>query len=182
MTEFPDPTCLPVLYPAQEIEAKIVIMASDIRTNLGTEFLMVPLLKGSFIFAADLVRALYHEGCQPEVDFMTLASYGTGTTSSGEVEIHQSLSDHIAGKPVLLVDDILESGRTLSLARDILQQKQAASVSIAVLLEKPGKRKVEINADFVGFTIPDQFVVGYGLDYASHYRELPFIATIPPSA
>lgn len=153
-------------------------MAAEIRAHLGEDFMLVALLKGSFVFAADLVRALHLVGCHPQIDFMTLSSYGNNKTSSGSVQVERDLSDEVAGKQIVLVDDILESGRTLNYARGVLEERGAASTHIAVLLEKPGKRVLELSADFVGFTIPDRFVVGYGLDYANYYRELPFIGAL----
>ncbi len=178
MSSFPEilpPDELPVLYSPLEIAEQVNRLADEIRLAYGEEFMIVALLKGSFVFTADLVRALYNSGCRPQIDFMTLASYGTGTSSSGTINVERELSDDVSGKPVLIVDDILESGRTLDYARGVLRERGASDLRIAVLLEKPGKRTVDIEADFVGFTIPDHFVVGYGLDYANYYRELPFI-------
>ncbi len=172
------PADVPVLYSPLEIADKVTQMAHRITQELGHDFMMVALLKGSFVFAADLVRALHLAGCHPQIDFMTLSSYGKNKTSSGNVRVERDLSDDVRGKKVLLVDDILESGRTLDYARGVLQERGAASSHIAVLLEKPGHRALELEANFVGFTIPDRFVVGYGLDYANYYRELPFIGTL----
>lgn len=172
------PADVPVLYSPLEIADKVDQLAAQIRQRLGDDFMMVALLKGSFVFAADLVRALHLVGCHPQIDFMTLSSYGKNKTSSGNVRVERDLSDEVAGKKILLVDDILESGRTLDYARSLLVRRGAASTHIAVLLEKPGKRAIEIRSDFVGFTIPDRFVVGYGLDYANYYRELPFIGCL----
>ncbi len=170
------PADVPVLYSPLEIADQVSGMAREIHGTLGEEFMLVALLKGSFVFAADLVRALHLVGCHPQIDFMTLSSYGKNKQSSGKVKVERDLSDDVKGKHILLVDDILESGRTLHYAEQVLKERGALSTHIAVLLEKPGKRVVEeINAEFVGFTIPDRFVVGYGLDYANYYRELPFI-------
>jgi len=135
-------------------------------------------LKGSFVFTADLLRALHYHGVHPRIDFMTLSSYGTGTESSGEVVITRDITDDVRGAKILLIDDILESGRTLAFARALLQERGAETVRLCVLLDKPEKRKTKLNADYVGFSIGDAFVVGYGLDYAHYYRELPFIGTI----
>jgi hypoxanthine phosphoribosyltransferase len=140
--------------------------------------LIIPLLRGSFMFAADLLRALSKQGLAPHVDFLWLGSYGTGTQSSGVVTMHHDIGRDVTGMKVLLLDDILESGRTLAFAREYFLSRGAASVAIAVLLEKPGKRVVAIEADYVGFTIEDHFVVGYGLDYGDRYRELPYIAVV----
>ncbi len=146
----------------------------------GREVLLVPLLRGSFMFAADLMRALARVGVHPQIDFVTLSSYGAGTQSSGQVVLHSGLTENIEGKYVILVDDILESGRTLAYARKLIKQLGAADVHIAVLLEKPGKRAeaVSVDADYVGFSIEDHFVVGYGLDYANRFRELPYIGFV----
>jgi len=170
-----DHASIPVLFSTPEIAAKVKEMAEAIRKAMGTEFMVIALLKGGFVFSADLVRALHHAGCSPQIDFLTLSSYGEGTESTGTVALAKDITDSVQGKKVLLVDDILESGRTLAYAKELLLKHDASSVSIAVLLEKPGKRKVNFHADFVGFTVPDKFVVGYGLDFANHYRELPFI-------
>lgn len=166
---------LPILYSAQEIHERIEEMAEEITRAMGGEFTVVALLRGSFMFTADLVRQLHAMGAHPEIDFMTLSSYGESTESSGNVVINRDLSDDVSGKKILIVDDILETGRTLNFALELLKDRGAAEIKIAMLLEKPGKRAVNVSADFVGFTIPDKFVVGYGLDYANHYRELPFI-------
>ena len=166
------------LYDAGEIAARITELAAEITERLGRDIMVVSVLKGSFVFAADLLRALHHEGAHPQVDFMSLSSYGTGTESSGEVGVIRDITDVIEDRVVLLLDDILESGRTLAFARDLLLKRGAKDVRIAVLLDKPGKRKAEIDADFVGFSTPDLFVVGYGLDYAHFYRELPYIGII----
>ncbi|NET71272.1 MAG: hypoxanthine phosphoribosyltransferase [Sphaerospermopsis sp. SIO1G2] len=176
--DYRSPESIPVLYDAQAIHEHITALAGDIHAALGAEFLVVGLLKGSFIFAADLVRALHHAGCTPQVDFMTLSSYGAAKQSSGAVQLEHAVTDAVAGKPVLLVDDILESGRTLAFAQSALLEKGAARVDICVLLDKPGKRHVPLDAQHVGFRVPDRFIVGYGLDYAGYYRELPFIGAL----
>jgi hypoxanthine phosphoribosyltransferase len=121
---------------------------------------------------------MYHAGLTPQIDFMGLSSYGNATESSRKVTITQDLSEEVAGQDVLIVDDILESGRTLHYARNLVLARGAKSVRIAVLLEKPGKLAATIKADYVGFTIPDRFVVGYGLDFANRYRELPYIGVL----
>ncbi len=172
------PADVPMLYSPLEIADTVGRMAEQIHRKLHNDFMVVALLKGSFVFAADLVRALHLCGCHPQIDFMTLSSYGKNKTSSGNVRVERDLSDEVSGKNILLVDDILESGRTLDYARNLLERRGASSLHIAVLLEKPGKRIIELSADFVGFTIPDRFVVGYGLDYANYYRELPFIGCL----
>lgn len=167
-----------VLIDAGDIEARVSALAGEIARDLPPDLMIVALLRGSFMFMSDLIRALHYAGAQPQLDFMTLASYGAQTTSSGTVAINRDLTESVEGRDVLIVDDILESGRTLTFARDLITSRGAKSVKIAVLLEKPGKRQFEINADYVGFVIKDQFVVGYGLDYANYYRELPFIGVL----
>jgi len=164
-----------VLYPAEDIARRVEVLAREIAASMGSDIVVVAVLKGSFIFTADLLRALHRSGVRPQIDFMTLSSYGAGTVSSGQVDIARDISDSIAGRPVLLVDDILESGRTLGHAKSTLAERGPTEVKLCILLDKPGKRKTDIEADFVGFTCPDRFVVGYGLDYSHYYRELPYI-------
>ena len=136
------------------------------------------MLKGSFVFAADLLRAMHAAGLTPEVEFISLSSYRDGTVSSGTVTILHDVESDVRGRDVVLVDDILESGRTLAFAKDLLAARGARRVLVCTMLEKPGKRVVEIGADFVGFACPDVFVVGYGMDVAHSYRELPFIGRV----
>ena len=167
-----------VLISAGEIAQRVSQLSETIARELPPDLMIVGLLRGSFVFIADLIRALHLAGTRPQIDFMTLSSYGAETASSGNVEINRDISESVEGRDVLIVDDILESGRTLTFARDLIVKRKAKSVKIAVLLEKPGKRTVNITADFVGFVIKDQFVVGYGLDYAHYYRELPYIGVI----
>jgi len=175
------PDTVEVLISAREIAGRVTALAEEIAKKLPPDLMIVSLLRGSFVFTADLIRALHlvtAKNIRPQVDFMTLASYGRGTTSSGTIQIVRDLTENVEGRDVLIVDDILESGRTLTFARELVESRKAKSIRIAVLLEKPGKRKVDIRADFIGFVIPDKFVVGYGLDYANYYRELPFIGVI----
>ena len=153
-------------------------MAKTIALQNPNDLLVVAILKGSFMFAADLIRALHRAGLEPHVEFMHLSSYLTGTVSSGQVSILRDIDSSVKGRDVLLIDDILESGRTLAFAKDLLTARGAARVMIAVMLEKPGKRAVQIKADFIGFECPDLFVVGYGMDVAHSYRELPFIGVV----
>lgn len=169
---------IPILYSAEEIEERIQTLAREIALKLPPDVMIVSLLKGSFMFTADLIRALYKIGMHPQVDFMTLSSYGTKTESSKTVTINRDLNEEVKGRNILILDDILESGRTLHFARNLIEQRGAKSVKIVVLLEKPGKREVALTADFVGFTIPDKFVVGYGLDHSNYYRELPYVGIL----
>lgn len=165
-----------VLYSADAIAARNAALAEAIRdAGYRDDVLVVAVLKGSFVFAADLIRALHFAGVSPEVDFMSLSSYREGTASSGVVTVLRDIETAVAGRQVLIVDDILESGRTLAYAKKSIEERGAARVGVVVLLEKPGKRAAEIEADFVGFVCPDKFVVGYGMDAAHAFRELPFI-------
>ncbi len=165
------------LFDAETIDARTKELAREIVAALGTEFVCVPVLKGSFMFAADLLRALHAEGAQVEVDFVILSSYGNNTISSGQVTVQRDISIIVRDKKVLIIDDILESGRTLSFAKDLMAAR-GASVTLCVLLDKPKRRENNLSADFVGFECPERFVVGYGMDVANCFRELPFIGVV----
>lgn len=167
-----------VLYSAEEIAERNRTLAGEIAERAGDKLLVVAVLKGSFVFAADLMRALYEAGLSPEVEFMSLASYGAGMQSSGQVTVLRDIEGEVRGRTVVLVDDILESGRTLAYAKDLLVARGATTVLTCVLLDKPGHRNADIDADFVGFTCPDLFVVGYGMDVAHAFRELPFVGVV----
>lgn len=167
-----------VLFGEDEIAERIDALAAEIVQTLPEDLMIVSLLKGSFMFTADLIRALHKHGAYPEIDFLGLRSYYNDTVSSKKVTITQDLSDEVVGRHVLLVDDILESGRTLKFAQNLVSARGAKAISIAVLLEKPGKKALTIEADYTGFTVPDKFVVGYGLDYANKYRQLPYIGLL----
>ena len=167
-----------VLYDAPAIAVRNAEIAREIAAAGYKDLLVVSLLKGSFVFAADLIRALHDAGMSPEVEFITLSSYRTGTVSTGEVTVLRDIETDVAGRDVLLVDDILESGRTLAFARDLMRGRGANRVDIAVLLDKPGKLAQPIVADHVGFTCPDLFVVGYGMDVGHAFRELPFVGVV----
>lgn len=167
-----------VLITADEIAGRVNSLAEEIAGSMEDDIMIISLLRGSFVFTADLIRALHFLNIKPQVDFMTLASYGNSTISSGKVQIIRDIVEDVKSRKILIVDDILESGNTLFFARNLIKERGADDIKIAVMLEKPNKRRTEINADFIGFTIPDKFVVGYGLDYANYYRELPFIGTV----
>ena len=139
---------------------------------------MVGILKGSFMFLADLMRSFHRHGIHPRIDFLTLSSYGSGTTSSGTVEIINEVREGIIDADVLLVDDILDTGRTLAFTKKLLLERGARTVQSCVLLDKQAHRAVEFEADYAGFPMDDHFVVGYGLDYDNLYRELPHIAKV----
>ena len=168
-----------VLYDTATIAARIAALAGEIRdAGFRDKLLVVAVLKGGFVFAADLIRALHHAGVSPEVDFMSLSSYRDATASSGTVTVLRDLETDVTGRNVLIVDDILESGRTLAYAERLLAERGAARVGLAVLLDKPGHRVAAIDGDFVGFTCPDLFVVGYGMDMGHAFRELPYIGHV----
>ncbi len=167
-----------ILFPEREIVARVEELAHEIAAARPKDLLVVPILKGSFIFAADLLRAFYRSGLLPEVDFMILASYREATVSSGRVEVLRDIETEVKGRDVLFVDDILESGRTLAYARDLLAARGARRVMTAVLLDKPHRRVADIEADFRGFECPEVFVVGYGMDMAHAFRELPFVGHV----
>ncbi|MDX2112346.1 MAG: hypoxanthine phosphoribosyltransferase [Alphaproteobacteria bacterium] len=166
------------LISPDSIAVQVSNMANRIAKSMPSDLMIVVLLRGSFMFAADLVRALHAVGMHPQIDFLTVASYGADTTSSGKVEVVRDLTESMKDRDVLIIDDILDSGRTLQFVMNLIRERGARTIKTAVLLEKPGKRAVSVNADFVGFTVPDKFVVGYGLDHANFYRELPYIGAI----
>ena len=168
-----------VIHTADELAARIAGLADEVKA-LGLDNLaVIAILKGSFIFAADLIRALHRVGLEPEVDFMTLSSYGRSTVSSGTVDILRDVSIDVAGRNVLIVDDVLDSGRTLAYAKDLLSARGAADIKTCVLIEKKISRAVNIEADLRAFTSPGNvFVVGYGMDMAHRFRELPFVGRV----
>jgi len=167
-----------VLFDAETIAARNREMAAEIAAAGYRKLLVVPILKGSFVFAADLLRALHGVGLSPEVEFIQLSSYDSQQVSSGKVNLVRDVESDLAGRDVLLVDDILESGRTIAFARDLLAKRGARKVAVAVLLEKPGKLAQPLGVDHVGFACPDVFVVGYGMDAAHAFRGLPFVGVV----
>ena len=167
-----------VLFTEEALRARVGELAQQINRDLaGKEPVLISVLRGSFIFMADLVRAI-ELPCR--VDFMAVSSYGSGTTSSGQVKITKDLSESIEGRDVLVVEDILDSGNTLSYLLKLLQARRPASIRLCTLLDKPSRRTKPIQADYVGFQVEDLFVVGYGLDYAEKYRNLPYIGVLKP--
>lgn len=164
-----------VIYSAEVIARRLDELAADIAARKIPNLLVIPVLKGSFVFAADLIRALNRVGLAPEVDFITLSSYKKSRTSSGQVSILRDLDLDVEGRSVLIIDDVLDSGRTLAFAKDLISARGARSILTCVLLEKNVPRAVNIAADFRAFECPDTFVVGYGMDVAHRYRELPFV-------
>lgn len=169
------------LFSANEIAERNLAMAAQMQGKVHNDLLVIAILKGSFIFAADLIRAMHERGIAPEVEFITLSSYGAGTENS-EVKILRDIDSQVEGRDVLLIDDILESGNTLRFAQDLMNSRGARNVEIAVLLDKHSKRKAQVKADYVGFECPDHFVVGYGMDVGFAFRELPFVGVVEGDA
>ena len=160
---------------ARRVDELIDTVAETAQPN---HLMVLGILKGSFIFLADLMRSLHRHRVHPRIDFLTLSSYGSGTVSSGTVSIVHDIREDISGMDILLVDDILDTGRTLAFTKKLLLERGARSVQTCVLLDKKARRTTEFDADYVGFAIDDHFVVGYGLDYDNLYRELPHIAKV----
>ena len=166
------------LFDERQIRSRVEALAQEIARALPDDFLMLGLLKGSFVFVADLARALHGLDRNPEIEFIRLSSYGTGKQSSGEVHLLGDCPADLSGRQVLLVDDIADSGRSLAYVCAMLEQREVAGVRCCVLLDKPSRREVPVEIDFVGFTIDDVFVAGYGIDYAERYRHLPYIGAV----
>jgi len=168
-----------ILFSEAQLAQRVAEIGRQITEDYrGKKLVLASVLRGSYIFMADLTRAI---DLPLSVDFMAVSSYGAGTTSSGQVEIKKDLSDSIEGKDLLIVEDILDSGNTLYYLTGILRQRHPASIRLCTLLDKPERRVRDITADYVGFTIPDAFVVGYGLDYNERYRNLPYVGILKPS-
>jgi len=174
----PEPA-VAALFDEAEVARRVEELARAIARELPPRFTLVGLLKGSFVFVADLVRALHCAGCAPRIEFMRVSSYGSDTRSSGIVSLMGDAPPLVHDEPVLLVDDIQDTGRTLAFTRALLLERGATKVWTCTLLDKPSRREVEGGeVDFVGFTIPDVFVVGYGIDYAERFRYLPYIGKV----
>lgn len=169
------------LYSPEQIAERNAEMAQEMKGRVHRDLLVIAILKGSFVFAADLIRAMHDSGIEPEVEFITLSSYGAGK-EGGEVRILRDVDSDVSGRDVLLIDDILESGNTLRFAQDHMLRRGARSVEIAVLLDKKSKRKAQVKADYAGFVCPDHFVVGYGMDVGHAFRELPFVGVVEGDA
>lgn len=170
-----------ILFNASTIASRNLELAKEIAQRDYKDLLVISVLKGSFIFAADLIRAMHDAGISPEVEFIMISSYGSGTTS-GEVKMLRDIDNDVTDRDVLLVDDILESGKTLRFIRDLMLSRGARSVRNVVLLDKRMRRTSDIDADHVGFDCPDYFVVGYGMDVAHAFRELPFVGVVKGDA
>lgn len=166
------------IFSADEIHDRLQSLAAEIAARAPKNLLIVPVLKGSFVFAADLLRALYAAGLAPEVDFLTLSSYRKSRSSTGQVSILRDLDLDVLHRHVILIDDVLDSGRTLVFAKDLIAARGAARIETCVLLDKKAPRAVSIEADYCAFTCPNVYVVGYGMDVAHRYRELPFVGRL----
>jgi hypoxanthine phosphoribosyltransferase len=166
-----------ILLSEREIQQRIKSLATEIEGAYRPEeeIHLVAILKGGFMFMADLVRAMSE---RVTMDFMAVSSYGKGTTSSGQVRVLKDLDTSLEGRHIILVEDIVDTGLTLHYLQDLLRARAPKSLRTACLLSKPSRRKVDIRVDFIGFTIEDHFVVGYGLDYAEKYRNLPYIGIL----
>lgn len=167
-----------VMIAAEEIAEKVALLGRQISEDYqGKNLLMVSVLKGSVVFVADLMRSIT---IPVSIDFMSVSSYGHGTKSSGVVKILKDIDIDLEGKDLLLVEDILDSGKTLHYLRELLEGRNPASVRIATLLDKPSRREADVKPDYCGFVVPDEFIVGYGLDFAENYRNLPYIGVLKP--
>ncbi|WP_424923086.1 hypoxanthine phosphoribosyltransferase [Aureibacillus halotolerans] len=167
-----------VLLEEEEIQQKIRELSATLTSDYqGTFPLAIGVLKGAMPFMSDLLKRV---DTHLEMDFMDVSSYGNNTVSSGEVKIIKDLDTSVEGRDILIIEDIIDSGLTLHYLVDLFHHRKAKSVKIVTLLDKPGGRKINIKADYVGFEVPDEFVVGYGLDYAERYRNLPYIGILKP--
>jgi hypoxanthine phosphoribosyltransferase len=167
---------IPPLISPEVLRDRILELAHEIRADFeGEDLHLVCVLKGAFLFLADLIRAM--DG-RVTIDFIALSSYGGGTTSSGEVRLIKDLDYGLEGRHVVIVEDIVDTGLTLHYLQEILRARNPRSLRTACLLNKPSRRQIEVKVDHIGFTIEDQFVVGYGLDYSEQYRNLPYIGVL----
>ena len=167
-----------ILFSEEQLRQRVQELGAQITKDYaGKAPVLASVLRGSYIFMADLTRAIQ---LPIHVDFMAVSSYGSGTKSSGQVQITKDLSDDIEGRDLIIVEDMLDSGNTLYYLMQILQARAPASIRLCTLLDKPERRTKPITADYCGFSIPDAFVVGYGLDYAEKYRNLPYIGILKP--
>ena len=164
------------MFSEQQVNEKIQQMADRINADYrGKSIHLICILKGSIFFCCELAKRIT---VPVTIDFMSVSSYGDGTKSSGKLKIKKALDESIEGLDVLIVEDIIDSGNTLSLTKKMLEDKNPASLKLCTLLDKPARRETHVDVDYIGFTIPDEFVVGYGLDYAQRYRNLPYIGVL----
>jgi len=169
-----------VLISEEQIQKRVRELGEQLTKDYsGKDVLLIGILKGSVMFMADLMKYIDNEKCK--IDFMKVSSYGEGTSSSGNIKIDLDLRSSIEGKNIIMVEDILDTGNTLYYLRKILLTRSPQSVKMMTLLDKPERRVKEIEADYIGFTIPNEFVVGYGLDFDQLYRNLPYIGVLKPS-
>jgi hypoxanthine phosphoribosyltransferase len=167
---------IPPFIPAETLRNRVTELAREIRRDVPDEDLhLVCVLKGAAMFLADLIRAM--EG-PVSIDFIALSSYGGGTTSSGEVRLIKDLDYGLEGRHVIIIEDIVDTGLTLNYLQQVLRARNPKSLRTACLLSKPSRRKIDVKVDYIGFTIEDRFVVGYGLDYSEQYRNLPYIGIL----
>ena len=165
-----------VFFSGEELQNRVRELGARITKDYdGKDPLFVGVLKGSFVFMSDLMRAV---DLYCDIDFMAVSSYGSGTTTTGAVKINKDLTYNVEGRHIILIEDILDSGVTLSYLKNYIEARKPASIRICTLLDKPARRKADISADYVGFECPDAFIVGYGLDYAERYRNLPYIGVL----
>ena len=174
----PKPTPGAVLFTADAIRHRVDLLAAEIVARMGERFVAVGLLKGTFVFLADLVRALDRAGARPGVEFLRLSSYGLGKVSAGEVHLLGDIPTDIGGRRILLVDDIVDTGRSMAYAATLIRQRGVDDLRLCALLDKPARREVPVTVDFIGFTVPDVFVAGYGIDYAERFRHRPDIVAV----
>lgn len=168
-----------VLVSEQQLKDKVAQLGAQISQDYaGKDLVLVSILKGAVVFMADLMRAVT---IPCSIDFMVGSSYGAGTTTTGQVKIIKDLDSDLSGKDVLIVEDILDTGVTLSNLVPMLKMRDPNSVRICAILDKPSRRRADIQADYIGFQVPDEFVVGYGLDYDEKYRNLPYVGVLKPS-
>ncbi len=169
-----------VLISRQQIDERVSLLGKEIGNDYADKNLVcISILKGAFVFLSDLIRSIPYS---VPIDFMVCSSYGAGTTSTGKLNIIMDIREDIRGKDVLIIEDILDTGITLANVTEMLKSRGAASVKICTLLDKPARHKTDIKPDYVGFTIEDEFVIGYGLDFAEDYRNLPYVAVLKRSA
>jgi len=166
------------LFDAATVARRVDALAEEIVAVMGERFVVVGLLKGAFMLVADLMRALDRAGARPGVEFVRLSSYGLEAVSSGRVHLIGDVPTDIGGRKVLMVDDIVDTGRSVAYAATLLRQREVAELRICALLDKPSRREVDVTLDFVGFEVDDVFVAGYGIDYAERFRHLPYIAAV----
>ena len=169
---------LRILLSEAEIAARVEALAGEITQTIPGDFVMVGLLKGAAVFVADLARALDRAGARPEIEFMRLSSYGLAKVSSGDVRLLGDAPSRLKGRRVLLIDDIVDTGRSIAFAAALLRERGIGGLWTCALLDKPERREVEAPIDFVGFRIEDHFVAGYGIDHAEKYRHLPYIGVV----